>query len=62
MTKLHAIRVPAMLKVQVLCRDRLTSHGAAERREATAVPIPRSTRTEGRAQQMSVLNELNKEK
>lgn len=51
-----------MLKVQILCRDRLTSHGAADNSEATVVPIPRRTRTDGSAQQMSVLNELKSEK
>jgi hypothetical protein len=61
-TKLAAIRVPAMLNVQTLCRDRLTSHGAAESREATVVPSPSKTRTDGRAQQMRVLNELKSEK
>ena len=60
--KLAAISVPAMLNVQILCRERLTSHGAAESRDATVVPNPSRTRTEGRAQQMSVLNELNREK
>jgi hypothetical protein len=62
MTKLAAMSVPAMLKVQILCRDKLTSHGAAESSDATAVPIPRRTSTDGRAQQMSVLNELKSEK
>jgi hypothetical protein len=51
-----------MLNVQTLCRDRLTSHGAAESREATVVPSPSKTRTDGRAQQMRVLNELKSEK
>jgi hypothetical protein len=60
--KLAAMRVPAMLKTQTLCREKLTSHGAAERTDATAVPIPRSTSTDGRAQQISVLKELKREK
>jgi hypothetical protein len=34
-TKLNAISVPAMLKVHSLCRERLTSHGAADKRDAT---------------------------
>jgi hypothetical protein len=54
--------VPAMLKVQILCREKLTSQGAAERSDATAVPIPNRTSTDGRAQQMRVLNELKSEK
>jgi hypothetical protein len=62
MPKLAKMRVPAMLKVHTLCRDRLTSHGAAESTEATAVPSPNRTRTEGKAQQMSVLKELKSEK
>ena len=41
---------------------RLTSHGAADSSEATVVPMPSRTRTEGSAQQMSVLNELKREK
>jgi len=61
-TKLAAIRVPAMLKVHILCRDRLTSHGAAQSREATVVPNPSKTRTDGGAQQIKVLNELKTEK
>ena len=59
MTKLQAISVPAMLNVQILCRERLTSQGAAESREATAVPMPSSTSTEGNAQQIWVLKLLN---
>jgi hypothetical protein len=51
-----------MLKVQILCLERLTSHGAAESADATTVPMPKSTRTEGSAQQMSVLKELKSEK
>jgi hypothetical protein len=54
--------VPAMLKVHILCRERLTSQGAAESIDATAVPIPKRTRTDGSAQQISVLNELKSEK
>jgi hypothetical protein len=54
--------MPAMLNVQILCLERLTSHGAADNSDATAVPIPRGTRTEGCAQQMRVLNELKREK
>jgi len=62
MTKLIVIITPEILNVQILCRDRVTSHGAADSSEATAVPIPRRTRTDGSAQQMSVLNELKSEK
>jgi hypothetical protein len=51
-----------MLNVQILCLDRLTSHGAADSSEATVVPIPRRTSTEGNAQQIRVLNELKREK
>lgn len=61
-TKLHAIRIPAMLNVHTLCREKPTSHGAADSIDATAVPIPSSTRIEGSAQQISVLKELNSEK
>jgi hypothetical protein len=53
---------PARLNVQILCLDRLTSHGATDRSDATVVPIPRRTRTDGKAQQMRVLNELKREK
>jgi hypothetical protein len=62
MTKLAAMSVPAMLKVQILCRESDTSQGAAERRDATAVPMPSSTRTDGSAQQRSVLKELKSER
>jgi hypothetical protein len=51
-----------MLNVQILCLDTVTSQGAAVNREATAVPIPRRTSTEGSAQQRSVLKELKREK
>jgi hypothetical protein len=51
-----------MLNVQILCLDRLTSHGAADSSEATVVPIPKRTSTEGNAQQIRVLNELKREK
>jgi len=61
-TKLIAISTPAMLNVQILCLDKLTSQGAADSSDATVVPIPRRTRTDGKAQQISVLNELNREK
>jgi hypothetical protein len=61
-TKLIAIKVPAMLKVQTLWRDRLTSQGAADKSDATAVPIPSNTSTDGSAQQISVLKELKSEK
>ena len=54
--------MPAMLNVQILCLDRLTSHGAADSSDATVVPIPRRTRTDGKAQQIRVLNELKREK
>jgi hypothetical protein len=62
MTKLVAMNTPAMLNVQILCLDKLTNHGAADSSDATVVPIPRRTRTEGSAQQMRVLNELKSEK
>jgi hypothetical protein len=54
--------VPARLNVQILCLDRLTNHGAADSSDATVAPIPRRTSTEGNAQQISVLNELKREK
>jgi hypothetical protein len=61
-TKLAAIRLPAMLKVHILCRDKLTSQGAAESSDATAVPIPSKTSMDGNAQQIKVLKELKREK
>jgi len=61
-TKLAAINVPARLKIHILRRDKSTSQGAEASKEATAVPIPSRTRTDGRAQQISVLNELKREK
>ncbi len=51
-----------MLNVHTLCRERLTSQGAADKIDATAVPSPNSTSTDGSAQQISVLNEPNNEK
>ena len=56
------MRMPTVLKVRFLCLDKLTGHGAADSSEATVVPMPRRTSTEGSAQQMSVLNELKREK
>ena len=51
-----------MLNIQILCLDKLTSHGAADSNDATVVPIPNRTRTDGKAQQIRVLNELKREK
>ena len=61
-TKLVVIRSPAMVKIQILCRERLTSHGAVDSKDATVVPIPNKTRIEGSAQHIRVLNELKREK
>jgi hypothetical protein len=61
-TKLIAINRPAMLNVHILCLDKLTSQGAANSSDATVVPIPRRTRTDGKAQQMRVLKEPKREK
>ena len=60
--KLRAMSVPEMEKVQILWRERVTSHGATDSSEATVAPRPRSTRTDGSAQQRSVLSEVKREK
>src|ERR1700722_4737948 len=60
--KLAAMSVPEMLNVHCLCLEKLTSHGAVESREATVVPSPSKTNTDGSAQQMRVPNELKSEK
>src|SRR5580704_1353511 len=60
--KLPAISTPAIQKIHILWRERLTNQGAAESRDATADPMPNRTNTDGRAQQISVLNELKSEK
>jgi hypothetical protein len=51
-----------MLKVRTLWRERATSHGRNESVDATDAPSPNSTSSDGRAQQSSVLRELNSEK
>jgi hypothetical protein len=60
--KLHAIRAPEMLKVRTLWRESATSHGRNESIDATDAPRPNKTSNDGRAQQSSVLTELNSEK
>jgi hypothetical protein len=61
-TKLQAIKTPEMLKVRILCRDSVTSQGRNDSIDATDAPNPNSTSNEGRAQQSSVLREVNSEK
>jgi hypothetical protein len=59
--KLSAISVPEIAKVHPLCRERVTSHGMNESMDATDAPKPKSTNSEGSAQQSKVLSEVNKE-
>jgi hypothetical protein len=42
--------------------ESVTSHGIADRNEATVVPNPTSTSNDGSAQQSNVLTDVNKEK
>jgi len=51
-----------MLKVTTLCRESAVNHGKNESIDATDVPNPDSTRSEGRAQQSRVLMDVNSEK
>jgi hypothetical protein len=60
--KLSAIRVPETANVHCLCLERVTSHGTADRVEATDAPSPTSTSKDGRAQQSRVPTDVNNEK
>jgi hypothetical protein len=48
-------------KIHTLCLVNSTSQGAELTREATTAPMPRDTSTRGKAQQISVLVEANKD-
>jgi hypothetical protein len=56
------MRIPDVKNVHCLCRDSATSHGKVESMDATDAPKPKRTSKEGRAQQSSVLSDVNKEK
>ena len=60
--KLSAIRMPEAANVHCLCLESVTSHGIAERVEATDAPNPARTRSDGRAQHSSVPTDVNNEK
>src|ERR1700678_24411 len=60
--KLMLISAPATVKVHTLCFDIVTSHGAIDSAEATVAPIPINTSNDGKAQQISVLKEPNKDR
>jgi hypothetical protein len=51
-----------MAKTQALWWERVTSHGTTESNEATVAPSPRSTKSEGNAQQRSVPSEVNRDR
>src|SRR5688500_11197256 len=60
--KFAAMRRPDTVNTQFLWRDTATSHGTAERKLATVVHNPTSTRSDGSAQHRSVPNEVNSDK
>ena len=60
--KLRMIRIPDIENVHCLCRESVTNHGKDESIDATDAPKPSRTSKDGRAQQSSVLTDVNKEK
>jgi hypothetical protein len=60
--KLNAINIPEITNVHCLCLESVTSHVNADSVEATDAPSPASTRSDGRAQQSSVPNDVKREK
>ena len=57
-----AIKTPYIVNVHALWRERVTSHGMNVSSDATDAPRPNSTSSDGRAQQSSVLTDVNSEK
>ena len=62
MTKLPAISVPAMLKVHILCARKADQPGRSREQRSDRRPHAQQDQTDGSAQQISVLNELKREK
>jgi hypothetical protein len=60
--KLSVIRTPETRNTQSLCRESVTNHGTDESTEATVAPSPRRTRSDGRAQQRRVPNDVKSDK
>jgi hypothetical protein len=54
--------MPEAANIHCLCLESVTSHGIADRVEATDAPNPASTRSDGRAQHSSVPTDVNNEK
>jgi len=61
-TKLKTINAPDKENVHALWRERVTSHGMNESSDATEAPRPNKTSSEGRAQHIKVLRDVNNEK
>jgi len=60
--KLNPIRMPVAANVHCLCLESVTSHGIADKVEATDAPSPASTSSDGRAQQSKVPTDVKREK
>src|SRR5436305_9150741 len=60
--KLAKINVPEIPNTHALCRDKVTSHGMNDNADATDAPRPNNTSSEGRAQQKSVLIDVNSDR
>src|SRR5262249_60253778 len=61
-SKLPPMSAPETRNTTLLCRESVTSHGTAERNEATVAPSPSRTRSDGSAQQSSVPNDVNRDR
>jgi len=56
------MRNPDMPKTQVLWCESVTSHGTADKNDATVAPSPTNTNRDGSAQQSSVPNDVNRDR
>lgn len=56
------MRNPDIAKTQVLWCESVTSHGTADKKDATGAPRPTNTKRDGSAQQSSVPNDVNRDK
>jgi hypothetical protein len=59
---LQPIKNPETAKTHVLCRESVTSHGTADKNDATVAPRPSNTKSDGSAQQSNVPNDVNRDK
>jgi len=56
------MRAPEIANTQFLCLDSITSHGAADNKEAIVAPRPKSTKSDGNAQHSNVPSEVKSDK